>query len=105
MDNDTCSEIPSWEIDWNDFACESVCGVIYYAISISPPVEGVDQTISGSFYNFSGLNISTDYTLTIVGINQAGAGDFLIQKFSIATSCYTPVIETTSSGKLVMAYN
>ena len=100
MSNETCVNTPNSIVSWSNFTCDPVCGPIRYDVTISP-YDGVNiAEILYTSYNFSGLQPDTNYTVTIVGINMVGMGDFLTKKISVATSCSLPVAEATSSGKL-----
>jgi len=83
-------------ISWTPFSSNPVCGPVSYDVTISSS-DGVMtmMNITNTFYNFTGLTPGTNYTVTVAGINEAGAGE------SNTTTFYIPTMaEAVPSGEL-----
>jgi len=62
-------------ISWDPVSSDPVCGPVSYNVTISPSDGVVMMRITDTFYNFTGLTLDNNYTVTVAGRNDAGVGE------------------------------
>ena len=82
--NDTCLTYVT--LSWIAFSSSPECGSVSYDVIISPSDGVTMMSITDTLYNFTGLTSNTNYTVTVVGINRAGAGESIAGTFYVPTS-------------------
>ena len=87
----------STTLSWDPFTSDPVCGPVSYDVTISPSDGVMMMRITNTSYNFTGLQFGTNYTVTVAGRNNAGAGESSMITF------YKPTMEeAVPSGESVI---
>ena len=73
--SDTSCLTTSVVVSWTPSSGDPVCGPISYDVIISPSDGVMIMSINDTSYNFTTLPLGTNYTVTVIGINMAGAGE------------------------------
>ena len=60
-------------ITWLPVSSDTVCGPVTYNVTVMPS-HGMVVRMNDTFYNITGLNCNTDYTVTVYASNIAGDG-------------------------------
>ena len=91
--------LSDFTVSWDPVTSDPVCGPVSYGVTISPSDGVMMMRIIYTSYNFTELQIGTNYTVTVAGRNRAGVGESRVRVINTTT-----MTEATPSGMYICVF-